>query len=225
MVKFKNENSLNIYSNLSFFLDEWSSYTTERYTGKRYLAIQISGLLIKRFHRTKRNIKGLIAEILLPIIFVFLAVLVTKLSPNDNNPPPLILHPWYWGKPNYIFQSISINKSSLLSKSIQLTFTQSPSLGTRCMTTTMLDTQLYPCDLTNTGYVYIPTSLEVMNALNNVNYNQTRISPECDCYEKMQTCPIGAGGPSPSYDRTETEDFLYRLEGFNITDWLVEGLF
>jgi hypothetical protein len=121
-----------------------------------------------------------------------------------------------------MFQSIPINESSLLSKAIQQTFTQSPSLGTRCMTTTMLNTQLYPCDSASTGYVYVPTSSEVMNALNNVNYNQTLISPGCDCYEKMQTCPIGAGGPSLSYDITKTKDVLYRLEGFNITDWFVE---
>jgi hypothetical protein len=212
-----------IFISKSFFiLDEWSSYTTERYTGIRYIAFQIIGLLIKRFHRTKRNIKGLIAEILLPIIFVLLAMLVTKLSPNQTDPPPLILHPWYWGNPNYMFQSISINKTSLLSNSIQQTFTKSPSLGTRCIPTTMLDTQSYPCDSTDAGYVYAPTSPDIMNALNAVNYNQTHISPGCDCYEQMQTCPIGAGGPTPSFDVTETEDILYRLDDFNITDWFVK---
>lgn len=205
-----------------FSIDDWSTLSAERYTGIRYLAIQIGGLLIKRFHRTKRNIKGLIAEILLPIIFVLLAMLVTKLAPNQTDPPPLILHPWYWGQPSYMFQSLSVNKSSALSKSIQQTFTQSPSLGTRCMKTTMLDTTLYPCDSTSTGYVYVPTSSEVMNALNSVNYNKTRISPECDCYEKMQTCPIGASGPDPSFDRTQTEDILYRLDNYNISDWFVK---
>lgn len=206
---------------IDLFLDEWNTLSAERYTGIRYLFVQISGLLIKRFHRTKRNIKGLIAEILLPIIFVLLAMLVTKLAPNTTDPPPLILHPWYWGQPNYIFQSFSMNKSSLLSKSIQQTFTKSPSLGTRCMSTTMLDTKLYPCDSTSTGNVYIPTSSEVMDALNKVNYNQTKISPQCDCYDKPQTCPIGAGGPDPSFDLTQTEDILYQLDGYNITDWLV----
>ncbi len=184
--------------------------------------MQIIGLLIKRFHRTKRNIKGLIAEILLPIIFVLLAMLVTKLAPNQSDPPPLILHPWYWGNPNYMFQSMPTNNTSLLSNSIRQTFTKSPSLGTRCMATTMLDQQLYPCDSANAGYVYMPTSSDVMDALNNVNYNQTRISPGCDCYQKMQTCPIGSGGPAPSFDTTETKDTLYRLDGFNITDWFVE---
>ncbi|CAF2630332.1 unnamed protein product [Rotaria sp. Silwood2] len=205
--------------------EEWSSYADERYTGLCYLVVQISGLFIKRFHRTKRNIKALIAEILLPIIFVLLAMLVTKLAPNQSEPPPLILHPWYWGKPNYMFQSIPINKISLLSKSIQQTFTQSPSLGTRCMKTTMLDKQLYPCDTSNVGYTSVSTSDEIMNALNNVNYSGTHISPECDCWEKMQTCPTGAGGPPPSFDTTETQDTLYSLSGYNITDWTIKTEF
>jgi hypothetical protein len=149
-------------------------------------------------------------------------MLVTKLAPSTTNPPPLILHPWYWGKPNYMFQSLSNNQSSVLSRSIQKTFTQSPSLGTRCMATTMLDTNLYPCDTSATGYVYVPTSPDVMNALNSVNYNQTRISPECDCWDKMQTCPVGGGGPAPSFDVTQTKDVLYRLFGYNITDWYVK---
>lgn len=188
-----------------------------------HIAIQIKGLIIKRFHRTKRNIKGLIAEIILPIIFVLLAMLVTKLAPNQSEPPPLILHPWHWSKPNYIFQSLPIDNASLLSKSIQQTFTQSPSLGTRCMETTMLNKNLYPCSNNGIGHVNVSTSSEVMNALNNVNYNQTRISPECDCWEKMQTCPIGGGGPQANYDVIETKDILYDLQGFNITDWLVKS--
>jgi len=167
--------------------------------------------------------KGLIAEIFLPIIFVLLAMLVTKLSPDKSEPPPLILHPWYWSKPNYIFQSLSIDNASFISKSVQRTFTQPPSLGTRCIKTTMLNKKLYPCTTNDLGHVYVPTSFDVMNALNKVNYNQTRISPECDCWEKMQMCPIGAGGPSANYDKTQTKDILYDLQGFNITDWLTKS--
>ncbi|CAF4573561.1 unnamed protein product, partial [Rotaria sp. Silwood2] len=205
--------------------DEWSSYADERYTSISYLAVQVSGLFIKRFHRTKRNIKALLSEILLPVIFIFLAILFIKIAPDDSNPPPLILHPWHWGKPNYIFQSISINQSSLLSKSIQQTFIQSPSLGTRCMTSTILDTQLYPCDSADAGYYEASTSEEIMNALNNVDYYKTRISPKCDCWQTMQKCPIGARGPLPSFDKTETEDTLYRLFGYNISDWVVKTEF
>lgn len=179
----------------------------------------MSGLLIKRFHRTKRNIKALVAEILLPIVFVLLAMLVTTLAPDQTDPPPLILHPWYWGNPNYIFQGVPINSTSLLSKSIQNTFTQPPSLGTRCMKSTMLDRKLYPCDLGGAKSVSVTASQAVINALNRVNYSSTRISPECTCGNQMQTCPIGGGGPPPNYDMTETKDTLFRLTGYNVTDW------
>ncbi|UJR30912.1 hypothetical protein I4U23_018422 [Adineta vaga] len=201
--------------------DEWSSYTVERYTGIKHLFVQVLGLLIKRFHRTKRNIKGLIAEILLPIIFVLLAMLVITLTPNQTEPPPLILHPWYWTKPNYMFQSIPINKTSSLSKTLQETFTKSPSLGTRCMQSTMLDKELYPCSSYG-GYTSVSTSSEILNALNNVNYSYTRISPHCDCWEKMQVCPTGAGGPPASYDTLQTQDTLYQLSDYNISDWIIK---
>ncbi|CAF4713983.1 unnamed protein product, partial [Rotaria sp. Silwood2] len=154
--------------------DEWSSYADERYTSISYLAVQVSGLFIKRFHRTKRNIKALLSEILLPVIFIFLAILFIKIAPDDSNPPPLILHPWHWGKPNYIFQSISINQSSLLSKSIQQTFIQSPSLGTRCMTSTILDTQLYPCDSADAGYYEASTSEEIILVKKCFGKNETK---------------------------------------------------
>jgi hypothetical protein len=122
-----------------------------------------------------------------------------------------------------MFQSLTQDNASILSKTVQQTFTQSPSLGTRCMKSTMLNTKLYPCVTNGLGRVSVSTSSEVFNALNSVNYNQTRISPSCDCWEKMQTCPIGAGGPSANYDLTETKDILYDLQGFNITDWSVKS--
>jgi energy-coupling factor transporter ATP-binding protein EcfA2 len=224
--KIMNIFSLNIFQKINvfiyIFLDEWSPYTAERYTGIHLIAIQIKGLLIKRFHRTKRNKKGLIAEILLPIIFILLAMFVTKLAPNETEPPMLVLHPWYWSKPNYMFQSLFNDNASSISKSVQQTFTRSPSLGTRCITSTIFNKKLYPCTKTGIGHVYVPTSSDVMNALNKVNYNQTRISPECDCREKIQTCPIGGGGPAANYNITETKDILYDLQGFNITDWAIK---
>ena len=209
------------------FSDEWTSYTIERYTGIYHIGIQITGLIIKRFHRTKRNMKGLIAELLLPIIFVLLSVLVTKLAPNQTESPPLILHPWYWGQPNYIFQSLPNDTTSLLSsRSIHQTFIQSPSLGTRCIQSSMLNRKLYPCTMNGLDHVDNPTSSEVFNALNNVNYSQTHISPSCDCWEKKcKHVQLGSGGPSAKFDRLATKDILYNLEGFNITDWLVKSEF
>ncbi|CAF4578630.1 unnamed protein product [Rotaria socialis] len=218
-----NENNDEQLQTNTGFSDEWGSHTAERYTGVQFIAVQISALMIKRFHRTKRNTKGFIAEIILPILFILLAILVTKLAPNQSDPPMLILHPWYWNKPNHMFQSLPMNENvSLISLSVKDTFTHSPSLGTRCIKTTIFNKRLYPCMNNGIDHVDVQTNANVMNALNNVNYNQTRISPACDCWEKMQTCPIGSGGPAASYDITNTSDILYDLQGFNITDWLVK---
>lgn len=148
-------------------------------------------------------------------------MLVTKLAPSQSEPPPLILHPWYWGKPNYMFQSLPTNRTTLLTRNTQHTFDRSPSFGTRCMESTMLDRKLYPCSSENKGLVRVPTSPEVHAALNEVNYNRTRISPACDCYQKMQVCPLGAGGPEPNFYVAETKDIRYSLRLFNISDWLV----
>ena len=180
---------------------------------------QISGLIIKRFHRTRRNKKGLVAEIVLPIIFVLLAMLATKLAPNESEPPPLVLHPWYWGRPNFVFQSLPTENVSTLSQLAKQTFIQSPSLGTRCMPSTTLNRKLYPCEKLANSRVSAATSSADMDALNKVDYNRTRISPECDCWEKMQTCPRASGGPGTSFDVIETKDVLQDLQGFNITDW------
>jgi len=205
--------------------DDWTTYTVERHTGYRRILMQIYALLIKRFHRTKRNLKGLVAELFLPIIFVLLAMLVTKLAPDQTDPPPLILHPWYWGKPNAMFQSYSPSNTSLNSKFTHQTFTKYPSLGTRCIKTSLLNSKTYPCKTTNVTHVENPTNSDVLNALNQVNYNRTRISPQCNCWQTMQTCPIGAGGPQANFDVLQTNDILYDLNQFNITDWLIKSEF
>ena len=146
-------------------------------------------------------------------------MLVTKLTPSQAEPPALILHPWYWGKPNYMFQSLPINRTTQLSRNVQHTFDRSPSFGTRCIPSTMLDKEKYPCSSENRGFVRVPTSPDVLEALDNVKYNQTRISPQCDCYQKMQVCPVGAGGPEPNFYVTETKDIRYFLRLYNISDW------
>jgi hypothetical protein len=58
-------------------------------------------------HRVKRNIKGFFAEIVLPVIFVCLALLVATLVPKLSDRPSLELHPWYYTSPNQLFLSKS----------------------------------------------------------------------------------------------------------------------
>ncbi len=117
---------------------------------------QLIALLVKRFHRVKRNRKGFFAEIILPVVFVCLALLVATLVPKPTNRPSLELHPWYYQTPNKIFlsKSSSINyetpffsSDGVFSSSQDMTqqanikeidtivdtFYKASSLGTRCM--------------------------------------------------------------------------------------------
>lgn len=73
----------------------------------RLVTQQLYALMLKRFHRVKRNIKGFFAEIVLPVLFVCLALLVATLTPAVSNRPALELHPWYYGQPNQMFLSRS----------------------------------------------------------------------------------------------------------------------
>lgn len=188
--------------------------------GPKRIRSQIKGLLIKRFHRTKRNVKGFIAEILLPIFFVFLAMLVTKMAPNESDPAPMILHPWFWSKTNHIFQSFSSNQIDRRSSLILKSFVESPSFGTRCVESTVFDKEKFPCT-SNDPFFYNQTiSEEIQRALDLVDFNRTKISPSCDCWQKAQMCPVGASGPPPSFRKTETDDIFFNLQDFNVTDWL-----
>lgn len=58
-------------------LKEYSSYTKLRVNSQLLLLfVQLYALFVKRFQRVKRNIKGFFAEIVLPVVFVCMALLV-----------------------------------------------------------------------------------------------------------------------------------------------------
>jgi ATP-binding cassette subfamily A (ABC1) protein 1 len=89
-------------------LEEYSKYTKLRVDSKfKLLWRQLYALLVKRVHRVKRNKKGFFAEIVLPVIFVCLALLVAILVPGPRQRPAIELHPWYYGSPNQVFFSKS----------------------------------------------------------------------------------------------------------------------
>uniref|UniRef100_UPI00358F4AA8 ATP-binding cassette sub-family A member 2 isoform X1 n=1 Tax=Myxine glutinosa TaxID=7769 RepID=UPI00358F4AA8 len=54
---------------------------------------QFHGLLVKRFHYAKRNTKGLFSQILLPVLFVCIAMTVALSVPEIGELPPITLSP------------------------------------------------------------------------------------------------------------------------------------
>jgi ATP-binding cassette, subfamily A (ABC1), member 1 len=133
-------------------LEEYSKLTKLRvkYSFNMFF-IQLYALLVKRLQRVKRNVKGFFAEIVLPVLFVCLALLVAILAPKEADQPALELHPWYYSTPNKMFlsKSSSLDHSRTFYNStnayeqilepttavnkITDTFFQNAGLGTRCV--------------------------------------------------------------------------------------------
>lgn len=82
---------------------------------------QFFGLLLKRFHHGRRNFKGLISQILLPAVFVCIAMTVAMSRPGYETLPKLILSPTMIRPlPNYI--PINNEGNSQISKKMESTF-------------------------------------------------------------------------------------------------------
>lgn len=54
-------------------------------------------ILIKRFHHTRRNWKGFIAQVILPIVFVTTAMGLGTLKNSSNSYPEIQISPSLYG--------------------------------------------------------------------------------------------------------------------------------
>lgn len=61
--------------------------------GARLFLAQIVALLIKRFHHTRRDWRGTLSNVLLPVLFVALAMALFNVKPLATDYPSLKLTP------------------------------------------------------------------------------------------------------------------------------------
>ena len=66
---------------------------TTRSIGSVLYLQQFMAILVKRFHYTRRNWKGLFSQILLPALFVCIAMTVALTAPQNKDLPPMVLSP------------------------------------------------------------------------------------------------------------------------------------
>ena len=65
--------------------------------GLPLLLKKTSALFIKRFHHTRRDVRGFIAQVLLPVLFVTAAMGLGTLRTKETEYPELILSPSLYG--------------------------------------------------------------------------------------------------------------------------------
>lgn len=73
---------------------------------------QVSAILIKRFHHSRRDWKGLISQILLPVLFMVFAMGLGSIKSDLQHYPELELSPsLYKSGPSYsFFRSVPMSK-------------------------------------------------------------------------------------------------------------------
>ncbi|GIY82633.1 phospholipid-transporting ATPase ABCA1 [Caerostris extrusa] len=99
-------------------LPPFPELTDKRIQGAKLIQRQMVAFHLRRFHHSRRNIKGLFCEIVMPAGFICLALILALFIPPLVEEPPLELQPWIYGPPNNIFFSNEDSHSPLTQKYI-----------------------------------------------------------------------------------------------------------
>uniref|UniRef100_A0A8C5NBN0 P-type phospholipid transporter n=1 Tax=Gouania willdenowi TaxID=441366 RepID=A0A8C5NBN0_GOUWI len=193
-------------------------------TGWKLIRRQFLALFIKRFHHARRSRKGLIAQVVLPAVFVCLSLIFSLIVPPFTEYPSLELQPWMYGLPQTTFYSNDMPENPKMSRIVE-TLVDNPGFGTRCMDGDPI--LKLPCSSGGSDWFTPPVDQAVMDIFINGNWSMSNPSPSCQCSTPKRTimlpdCPLGAGGLPPPQRVQNTTDTLLDLTGYNMTDVLVK---
>uniref|UniRef100_A0A3Q1IPV7 ABC transporter domain-containing protein n=1 Tax=Anabas testudineus TaxID=64144 RepID=A0A3Q1IPV7_ANATE len=171
---------------------------------------QLRALFIKRWLYARRSRRGFFAQIVLPAVFVLLALLFSLIVPPFGKYPALQLQPWMYGE-QYTFFSNDAPGNPEMENLLEALLDQ-PGFGTKCMETEEEDSSV---------------SYSTWEMFNRGNWSRDRPSPECQCSTEnirrmLPDCPQGAGGLPPPQIKRLTGDILQNLTSYNISDYLVK---
>ncbi|XP_007428699.1 ATP-binding cassette sub-family A member 1 [Python bivittatus] len=184
---------------------------------------QFVALLWKRLLIAKRSRKGIFAQIVLPAIFVCIALVFSLIVPPFGKYPSLELQPWMYDQ-QYTFISNDAPEDNSTQKLLNALLNK-PGFGTRCMQGYSIpDT---PCSVGEEDWSTAPVPETVMEIFQKGNWTMENPTPSCMCSNKeikkmLPVCPDGAGGLPPPQRTQNTTDILQNLTGRNISDYLVK---
>uniref|UniRef100_A0A4W6D9N4 ATP-binding cassette, sub-family A (ABC1), member 7 n=1 Tax=Lates calcarifer TaxID=8187 RepID=A0A4W6D9N4_LATCA len=166
---------------------------------------QLRALFVKRWLYARRSRRGFFAQIVLPAVFVLVALLFSLIVPPFGKYPALQLQPWMYGE-QYTFFSNDAPGNPAMENLLEALLDQ-PGFGTKCMETDGED--------------------NIETLINRGNWSRDRPSPECQCSTEdvrrmLPDCPQGAGGLPPPQIKRLTGDILQNLTSYNISDYLVK---
>uniref|UniRef100_A0A669CID2 P-type phospholipid transporter n=1 Tax=Oreochromis niloticus TaxID=8128 RepID=A0A669CID2_ORENI len=200
--------------------DGKGSYQVTGWTLRRQ---QFVALMWKRFLYARRSRKGFFAQIVLPAVFVCIALVFSLIVPPFGVYPSLELQPWmYQEQVTFISDDApgDANMQKLLDALLNV-----PGFGTRCMDGYTIPEA--PCTMGDEDWYTPEVPESVLELFSSRNWTMDDPSPACMCScdgkkKMLPDCPAGAGGlPPPEMNLSDT-DILQNLTGRNISDYLVK---
>uniref|UniRef100_A0AAY4A5X7 P-type phospholipid transporter n=1 Tax=Denticeps clupeoides TaxID=299321 RepID=A0AAY4A5X7_9TELE len=183
-------------------------------TGWRLIRKQFWALFIKRFHHARRSRKGLVAQVVLPALFVCLSLIFSLIVPPFTEYPNLELQPWIYGAPQNTFFSNDMPDNAEVLK-VTDTLVNNPGFGTRCMQGNPIPN--LPC-MPGAATAWFTPDVDpaIKDIFNNGNWSMSNPSPSCMCSTPSRSimlpdCPPGAGGLPPRQVSPEPASVLTEL--------------
>ncbi|XP_024866852.1 phospholipid-transporting ATPase ABCA1b isoform X2 [Kryptolebias marmoratus] len=200
--------------------DGKGSYQVNGWSLKRQ---QFVALMWKRFLYARRSRKGFFAQIVLPAVFVCIALIFSLIVPPFGKYPRLELQPWmYEDQVTFISDDApgDANMQKLLNALMD-----PPGFGTRCMDGYSIPEA--PCTMGDEDWHTPNVPESVQQLFSSRNWTMENPSPDCYCTtggkkRMLPDCPEGAGGLPPPEIKMSATDTLQNLTGRNISDYLVK---
>ncbi|XP_062434346.1 glucosylceramide transporter ABCA12 [Rhea pennata] len=167
--------------------------------GLPLLLKKTSAMFLKRFHHTRRDVRGFIAQVILPVLFVMAAMGLGTVRTKETEYPELILSPSLYGTSDQtdFFENFNETTNALVASMLSFPGTDNTCMNesnSRCLTEDMLGQWI-------------------------TNGNKRAKYSACNCTDGIQTCP--SMNSSPPHRRTFSTRALYNLTGHNVETYLL----
>ncbi|MCI4378826.1 hypothetical protein PGIGA_G00219950 [Pangasianodon gigas] len=189
--------------NSSMYFGERASLTgNSTVRGLALKVQQVMAMLLKRVHHTRRNWKGLISQVLLPVLFVLAAMGLGSIKSDLEYFPEMELTPaMYDSGKQYAFFSNQNSSSSYLVDSMM----SYPGIDHYCMS----NPESKVCRKRDTSVSDQWTSAG----------NPTSVFENCKCANFTQTCP--RPGYEPPHKTNPSSQIIYNLSNIDVESYLL----
>ncbi|XP_055285241.1 phospholipid-transporting ATPase ABCA7 isoform X4 [Moschus berezovskii] len=185
---------------------------------------QLRALLLKRFLLAHRSRRGLFAQIVLPALFVGLALVFSLIAPPFGYYPALQLSPSMYGSQVSFFSDDTPGDpehARLLEALLEEAGLEEPYLKSN-------SSRARACTQPALCHFSVPdVPADVAEVLASGNWTPESPSPACQCSQPgarrlLPDCPAAAGGPPPPQAPTNSGEVVQNLTGRNLSDFLVK---